>query len=66
MQDYEKLGSFYLGRAYDLDAKKAKKIVGSNARLAVRSIAASCRRRSMACHGMPRLSCARPCRSVAS
>lgn len=24
MEDYEKLGSFYLGRAYDLDAQKAK------------------------------------------
>src|SRR5512133_2269165 len=24
MDDYEKLGSFYLGRAYDLDAQKAK------------------------------------------
>ena len=24
MEDYEKLGSFYLGRVYDLDAQKAK------------------------------------------
>ena len=24
MDDYEKLGSFYLGRVYDLDAQKTK------------------------------------------
>ena len=40
------------------DSLKAFGENGSNARLAVRSIAASCRGRSMACHGMPPLSCA--------
>ena len=49
------------GKQYDkspFPQSLAEQFGGSNARLAVRSIAASCRGRSMACHGMPPLSCA--------